>query len=96
MELKYPSPKPPPKTLSKTAFLPPATILHLKDGGWSAQDKEQDKEPIHCCPHSKAGWCTNGCCISYNTNLYFKSHPGVAYVHTNTTNYKLVINKVIN
>jgi len=44
MELKHPSPKSPPKTLSKTAFLPPATSLHLRDGGWSAQDKEQDKE----------------------------------------------------
>ena len=41
MELKYASPTPPAKPLLKTAFLPPATSLHLRDGGLSAQDKEQ-------------------------------------------------------
>jgi hypothetical protein len=83
MELKYPSPKPPPKTLSKTALLPPATSLHLKDGGWSAQDKEQDKESTHCCPHTKLG-CARMDALKVTTQISISNLIQVLHLYINT------------
>jgi hypothetical protein len=83
MELNYPSPKPPPKTLSKTAFLPPATSLHLRDGGWSAQDKEQDKESFHCCPHVKLG-CARMGALKVTTQISTSNLIQVLHMYINT------------